>query len=287
MKKLVSERNFIKSIVTHMTSGIITLDEAGKVTWFNPYSEDVFKIRPEDALGKHYQDVFAGLPTWVEVVDRYLHEKDQARASLQYHSVFQDGKEKVLAVHCSRICQDRQEQGILVLFVRDVTQRKQMEEHIRRSDRLVSLGVLAAGIAHEVRNPLTGISLVMDDLHDHLRDRPQDRDLIQKCLQEIDRLENLISGLLDFAVPSGRVRLQVRPLGDVLQHTLFLVTKLCKNQRISLSVHADEDLPLLNLDTERLRQALLNLLLNAIKAMPDGGIVQVELKNVAEEQSLL
>lgn len=285
--ELVSERNFVKSIVTHMTNGIITLDESGKVTWFNPYSEDVFRIKPEDALGKHYQDVFSGLPTWVEVIDRYRNDEDQTQASPQYHSVFQEGKEKVLAVHSSRIFQDQQQQSIFVLFVRDVTQRKQMEDHIRRSDRLVSLGVLAAGIAHEMRNPLTGISLVMDDLHDHLRDRPQERDLIQKCLMEIDRLENLISGLLDFAVPSGRVSLQVRPLGDVVQHTLFLVRKLCKNRKISLSVHSDEDLPLLNLDPERLQQALLNLLLNAMQAMPDGGSLDLQVKNVSKEESLL
>lgn len=285
--ELVSERNFIKAIVTHMTNGIITLDEFGIVTWFNPYSEEVFGIRPQDALGKSYRDVFKDLPTWVQAIDQYRNSEDVGQVSPQYHSVFHDGKEKILAVHYSKIRQDPPQQNIFVLFVRDVTQRKRMEDHIRRSDRLVSLGILAAGIAHEIRNPLTGISLVLDDLHDHLRDRPQERALIQKCVKEIDRLENLICGLLDFAVPSGRMSLQLRPLDEVVQHTLFLVRKLCKNQKISLSVDFEDHIPPLQLDPERFQQALLNLLLNAIHAMPTGGNLSLHVKNVSKEESLL
>ncbi|RPJ08672.1 MAG: GAF domain-containing sensor histidine kinase [Deltaproteobacteria bacterium] len=285
--RLIAERNLIQSIVTHMTNGIVTMDEWGKVTWFNPYSENVFNIRQEDALGKHYREVFAAIPSWIEVIDHYLASQENEKPSLQHHSVLQDGKEKVLEVHFSTIYQEKQNQSILLLFIRDITQRRRMEDHIRRSDRLVSLGVLAAGIAHEMRNPLTGISLLMDDLHDHLRDRPRERDLIQRSLQEIERVENLINGLLDFAVPSRAVNLEVRPFGDVLKNTLFLVKKLCKNQDISLSIDTDDSLPLLNLDAEKLQQALLNLLLNAIQAMPDGGDLSLGVRTIPAEDSLL
>jgi signal transduction histidine kinase len=158
---------------------------------------------------------------------------------------------------------------------------------LRRSDRLISLGVLAAGFAHEMRNPLTGISLLLDDLHDHLGDRPEERDMIQKSLKEIDRLENLIDGILDFAAPSRRTHLVVRPVGEVVQATLFLVNKQCKNQNIRLTVEVEDSLPPVNLDPERLQQALLNLLLNAIQAMPDGGTVSLEVSQVNGDATLL
>lgn len=285
--KLISERNFIRSIVTSMTIGIITLEGSGKVTWFNPYSETVFKIKPEDALGKHYEEVFAALPEWIKVIDRYLASPKSATVGLEYHSLFHEGAETVLEVHSSWIDQEKPHRDIFVLFIRNVTQRKRLEEHMRRSDRLASLGFLAAGIAHEMRNPLTGLSLVMDDLHDHLWDRHQERDLIRRSLDEIDRLENLIKGLLDFAVPSRVVNLEVRPLEGVLENTLFLVRKLCKDSKISLSVKTDESLPLLQLDPEKLQQALLNLLLNAIQSMPQGGSLNVEVKKVSPDESLL
>ena len=162
-----------------------------------------------------------------------------------------------------------------------------MEEHLRRSDRLISLGVLAAGIAHEIRNPLTGISLLMDDLHDHMHDLPRERELIRKSLQEIDRLENLINGLLDFAAPSKQIKLELRPLADVLLNTLFLVKKLCENNHISLLMNSQSTLPMLLLDPEKLQQALLNLLMNAIQAMPEGGDLRVEVKKVSAAESLL
>jgi PAS domain S-box-containing protein len=285
--KLVAERNFIKSIVTSMTSGIVTLDESGCVTWFNPYSESVFKIRPEDALGNHYRDVFKAFPDWVELIDSYLNSPEKVPGALDKRSVFQDGKESVLEVHFSRIDSPKPHQDIFVIFLRDVTQRTRMEEHIRRSDRLVSLGVLAAGIAHEMRNPLTGLSLLMDDVHDHLPDGSRVRDLVRRSLQEIDRLENLINGLLDFAVPSRQVNLEVRPVGEVLHNTLFLMRKLCKNHKVTLKGHVDKILPLLHLDADKLQQALLNLLLNSVQAMPHGGDLAVDVREVPAWESLL
>jgi signal transduction histidine kinase len=206
--------------------------------------------------------------------------------SLEHYSIFQEGREKILEVHFSTIHQEKQNKRVYLLFIRDVTQRKRMEEHIRRSDRLVSLGVLAAGIAHEMRNPLTGISLLLDDLHDRLDEMPRERELIQRSLHEMDRLENLINGLLEFAMPSRGVKLQVRPLMEVVDKTLFLVRKMCRNQKISLSIHGEEPLPLLHLDPEKLQQALLNLLLNSIQAMPDGGSLSVEVKTISSEESL-
>jgi signal transduction histidine kinase len=162
-----------------------------------------------------------------------------------------------------------------------------MEAHIRRSDRLISVGVLAAGIAHEMRNPLTGISLLLDDLHDHIEDRGENREMIQKALQEIDRLENLITGLLDFAAPSKPAQLTARPIRDVFRHLFFLIKKQCKNQNIKLTEHLEDALPQVNLDPERLLQALLNLLLNAIQAMPDGGEARIRVHNADATESML
>ncbi|MGC8491100.1 MAG: ATP-binding protein [Syntrophobacteraceae bacterium] len=284
---LLEQRNFVESIITHITNGIITLDETGAITWFNPYSEKVFGIDRQSAPGRNYRDVFAELPSWVEVIDRYLASSTGKQGPVEYRCPFPNAREKVLEVHLSTMYHERRMENVFLIIVRDVTQRKLMEEHIRRSDRLVSLGVLAAGIAHEIRNPLTGISLLMDDLHDHLEDLPKERELIRRSLQEIDRLENLTNGLLEFAVPSRQINLELRPVGEVVHNTFFLVRKLCKNNNVSLSLQSDEALPLLRLDREKLQQALLNLLMNGVQAMPEGGELKIEVTEVAAEESLL
>jgi PAS domain S-box-containing protein len=285
-RRFLAERDFIKSIFANITSGIITLDENRCITFLNPYSENAFRIQQKEALGKHYREVFGRLPSWLQVIDDFLQAREE-KQSLEHHLVFPDGKAIFLETHFSKIRQDDQRHIIDLLFLRDITARKRMEEHIRRSDRLISVGVLAAGIAHEMRNPLTGISLLLDDLHDHIEDRGENREMIQRALQEIDRLENLITGLLDFAAPSKPAQLAARPIQDVFQHLFFLIKKQCKNQNIRLIEHLEEALPRVKLDTERLLQALLNLLLNAIQAMPDGGEVRIRVNNVDAEESML
>jgi signal transduction histidine kinase len=230
--------------------------------------------------------VFGRLPSWLQVIDDFLQAREE-KQSLEHHLVFPDAKAIFLETHFSKIRQDDQRHIIDLLFLRDITARKRMEEHIRRSDRLISVGVLAAGIAHEMRNPLTGISLLLDDLHDHIEDRGENREMIQRALQEIDRLENLITGLLDFAAPSKPAQLTARSIQDVFQHLFFLIKKQCRNQNIRLIEHLEEALPQVRLDPERLLQALLNLLLNAIQAMPDGGEVSIRVNNINTEESML
>ena len=279
---LVAERNFIESIVTHITDGIITLDALGKITWFNPCSEMVFGRKRDEVLNQHYSEAFAPLPSWVDAIEKNL--SSPAGNSIEFRTLFQDGRERVLDVHFSSIRQERQDAFLII--VHDITRRKLMEEHLRRSDRLISLGVLAAGIAHEIRNPLTGISLLLDDLHDHLHEMPEERALIQRSLQEMDRLENLINGLMDFAVPSRQMKFELRPLGGVLENALFLVKKLCKNNKISLSVRMEESLPRLRFDSEKMQQALLNLLMNAIQAMPEGGELRIEARSISPAEHI-
>jgi len=111
--------------------------------------------------------------------------------------------------------------------------------------------------------------------------------MIQKALSEVERLENLVNGLLDFAAPSRRLRFVVQPVEEVIKNTLFLIHKQCRQQNIRLVVQVADPLPPLHLDPDRFRQSLLNLLLNAIQAMPDGGDLALHVDQVLEDQSLV
>lgn len=285
-RHLMAERDFVQSIFSNMTTGIITLDEARRVTSLNPYSERVFNISQQETLGRHYREVFRDYSSWTGLIDERLLADENGKQALEHLLVFPDGQSKSLEVQFSKIRHGERKHTVYLLFVRDITSRKQLEEHIRRSDRLISLGVLAAGIAHEMRNPLTGISLLLDDLHDHLNDGRHSREMMKRALQEIDRLENLITGLLDFAAPSEPVQLIEHSVGDVLQKMVFFIKKQCKNQRVKLTVDIEESLPEVRLDPERLQQALLNVSLNAIQAMPDGGSVTLTVHRVGADESL-
>ncbi|BCR05717.1 hypothetical protein DESUT3_27860 [Desulfuromonas versatilis] len=141
-------------------------------------------------------------------------------------------------------------------------------------ERLASLGRLSAGIAHEVRNPLTGVSLLLDELHDRLLSQPTDQALIRRALGEIERLEELVGELLNFAA-HPQVTLEPGAIGEVLRDTLFLVKKQCQRAGVAVVEEVGENLPGLLLDARKLKQAFLNLFTNALDAMPQGGTLRV------------
>ena len=172
------------------------------------------------------------------------------------------------------------EAGLLTEIVgvsRDITQRRQHEARLfqiqaqlLQSEKLASIGQLAAGIAHEIRNPLTGISLLLDDLHDRAPLSNNERELLRKALDEIERMERLITSLLSFAAPP-RAELRSGDLSKAVASLVLLVRRPCEKQGVVLKLDLDNELPPCRFDAEKLQQALLNLVKNALEAMPDGG----------------
>ena len=140
-------------------------------------------------------------------------------------------------------------------------------------DRLASLGKLSAGIAHEVRNPLTGISLLLDDLHDHAALATNDQNMIKKALAEIERLDRLISALLNYSSPV-RADFRMSDLNSVVNDTILLIQRQCSRQKVAITFEAGT-VPPFCFDPEKIKQALLNLIKNALEALPQGGEIQI------------
>jgi len=157
--------------------------------------------------------------------------------------------------------------------MRDETEKEELREEMTRMDRLASLGKLSAGIAHEVRNPLTGISLLLDDLHDRTGLDADSKSLMSKALAEIERVERLIAALLNFASPP-KARFVEGDLNQVLQDTFLLLKRECERQKVEL-VFIPALLPSFPFDGEKIKQSLLNIVKNALEAMPEGGRIDV------------
>jgi signal transduction histidine kinase len=164
------------------------------------------------------------------------------------------------------------EQGLTVTL-RNETEKEKLREEMMRLDRLASLGKLSAGIAHEVRNPLTGISLLLDDLHDQAASGSDDQNMIKKALAEIERVERLINALLNYSSP---VRAEFREcdLNRVVCDTVLLMRRPCERQKVQLTLEEGE-LPPFRLDPEKIKQAVLNIIRNAQEALRTGGRITV------------
>jgi len=263
-KDIQRERDFKETIVENVDVGILTLDKDWHVTSLNGTAREILGESDKGYKGILLSQVFENVPELQKVLSG---SPGKERWS-QYVPLEKNGRSLTyrLALHPLSSGGD----GGHILTIEDLTERVSMRQQMARFERLASLGRLSAGIAHEVRNPLTGISLLLDDLHDRMLEHPDDQGLIQRALMEIERLEGLVNELLNFAsLPD--TRLAPGDVAVVLRDTLFLVNKQFEKQKVVLRQDVPEHLPLPRMDADRLKQAVLNLLTNALDAMPDGG----------------
>ncbi|QOX78891.1 HAMP domain-containing protein [Trichlorobacter lovleyi] len=262
---ILDERNFKESILESISSAITTFAPDGTLTSRNSTVESF--LGRSWPLGSHYATVFDGWEALPARIGRAFSEgSGYGREPLK---VEQDGRIRHFDVGIFPIG-EHAERGLTVTL-RDETIREDLREETVRLERLASLGKLAAGISHEIRNPLTGISLLLDDLHDRAQLGDKDREMLTKAMAEIERMERLISALLTFAAPP-RSRFAPGNPGEAAEDVVMLMQRACQRQGIVLNLERSP-LPNCLIDAEKIRQALLNLLKNALEALPLGGTI--------------
>jgi PAS domain S-box-containing protein len=270
-QEILRERNFKETIFENVETGLLTLDDNGRITSLNGPAARILGTAPH-AGSMDLEEVFKRWPEMLNAIRDGLNRTRNERWD-SYLNVDSNGKPLVFRLVLLPLAAGG-EQG-RILTVEEITERVELRKRMARMERMASLGRLSAGIAHEVRNPLTGISLLLDELHDRLLSHPADQDLIRRALHEMERLEGLVNELLNFA-SLPQARLEVGDIGVVLRETLFLIHKQCERNGVALEVEMTDPLPAIPSDPGRLKQAFLNLFTNAMDAMPAGGTLQVQ-----------
>ena len=264
---ILEEHNFKTSVLESISSAIITISPAGVLTSINGVGQEF--LAATAALDEKYTVVFSEWPEVLTRIDTVLQTNQGYGRELLSRLI--DGEMTYYDFGLFPIG-SHAELGLTVTL-RDETERERLREETIRLDRLASLGKLSAGIAHEVRNPLTGISLLLDDLHDKPGFSPEDKKMLSKALSEIERVERLISALLSYSSPV-RTAFREGDLTLVLNDILLFIRRQAEKQGVTLIVsHAP--LPQFRFDPEKIRQALINILKNALEALESGGIISI------------
>lgn len=272
---ILNERNFKESILESISSAILTFSPDGLLTSIN--ATGLRFLGSQVANGQHYRQIFAAWNSMDTRIEQRLRLKGPyGREPL---SIDQDGGMRYFEVGFFPIGTDAA-MGLTVTM-RDETEREKLRDEMMRLDRLASLGKLSAGIAHEVRNPLTGITLLLDDLHDRPDSAPEDRNLIKKAVEEIDRVERLINALLNYSSP---VRAEFRQcdLSQVISDTALLMRRPAEKSGIRIETACADGL-VFTFDPEKIKQALLNIVRNALEAMPSGGLIRIKTYRAAND----
>ncbi|MBD1399217.1 PAS domain-containing sensor histidine kinase [Pelovirga terrestris] len=277
-KEIISERNFKNTLFENIETGLITFDSQGRVTSANgPACRILQMSRPTD--NPAWQQLLNDWPELKITLDNWFNTSNCERKNSHPVYVPIERKGRKLTYRTALFPLSFRQQDGWLLTIEDLTERVNMRQQMARMDRLASLGRMSAGIAHEVRNPLTGVSLLLDELHDRLLGQQTDQLLIRRALEEIERLETLVTQMLRFSAAKAP-RLNDGRIGEVLSDSIFLLRNQCQRQQVRLIEQIASDLPVLLLDADRIKQVVLNLLNNALDAMPKGGDLTIRAEQV-------
>lgn len=264
-------QSYAQQVVESMVNGLISLDKQGNIVTMNRQAHHILGLAPNHQMeGKalreimtfHDFDLFTALDDGNTVIE---HETTCTNAA---------GQILPLSLSASQLIDDEGKQLGTVLLFRDLSDVKALEEQVKRSERLASVGKLAAGVAHEIRNPLGALKGFLQYFQRKLMLADQDKTYFTAMTHEIDRLNSVISNLLDFARPKEPV-LEPTHLTDLLEHVLTLIEGDLHAKQMQTSVDIQAEMPQIQVDHDQITQVVLNILLNAIHATGTGGSISL------------
>ena len=278
LKTLEAVKGLARNILHSLPTGIVTINGSGIITAVNPKAEAILGRPVAALLGNSYEEVFPEGDTISALLrdalkeNRHTHEKD-----FPYHekATGDTGTIRVTTVEL------RGEEGALdgvILQVQDVSELLILECRLRNAEKLAALHTLSAGVAHEIRNPLSALDLnahlLEEELHEQNVDSPKVSSYLNVVNVEIHRLKGILDSFLKFARPAS-VEMHEIQIEDVVAHIVQLFHYEAGERQVQLETAVGFGLPRVLGDETQLSQVLLNLVVNAVQSMPAGGVCRI------------
>jgi len=284
-RHLADVRTTSKAILESLAGGVLTLDVEARITIINRAAAKMLEL-PAQAPYPTFEEVARRHPPIADIIQRALSREEYVQ-DVDSSFVNSEGKNLVLRSTVSAQVDENGERVGLVVLVKDVSKIIALEQELRKRDRLAAAGSLAAGVAHEIRNPLSAIELNMRLLRDEVSHlavgRPDIDDYFEILSVETQRLNRITTSFLQLSRPDAvsRTKLRVR---DPLIRIIRLLEPEAREKRIEFRTEFRDDIEVLG-DATKLEQVCLNILINAMQAMPGGGEIRVTTRLRREEDA--
>ena len=280
ISRLRNLKDFNETILENINNGVLKTDRSGEIVFVNGRAREIIG---DAADGKLQFDELFRNPYGSGSLFEHLLSSTCRNHSMDGILSIPSGNPIPVRLNSTLLESDEYNGKSLVVVFEDLTAQKAMEEELRRADRLRSLGELSAGVAHEIRNPLTGIATTAQVLREMLEDDPDKIKYINVILEEIRRLDGIITSLLQFARP-----LTPRPselsISGIIDEAVMLVSDKAREAGVDICIETALEDDGCFLDRDQIKQVVLNLVMNAIEACEEGGGINVRLE-LAEDPS--
>ena len=265
-------KEFNENIVESINVGILAVDLADRIESWNTQMEAMYALSREEAIGQPLSKIFPR---------EFMNEFNRVRDESGVHNLYKfrlttrAGETRTANIAIAPLVSRNFSTVGRIILVDDFSDRVELEAQLMQAEKLSSIGLLAAGVAHEVNTPLAVISSYAQMLAKQVRGDERLGPLLDKITQQTFRASEIVNGLLNFSRTSG-TEFRELDLNQVIQDTLTLLEHQFKTSRVQLDISLEQELPCILGNPGKLQQVFLNLFLNAKDAMASGGVLVVK-----------
>lgn len=265
---LQNVQDYISNVIQSMPNGLISLDKTGKIETINRTAIKLLALEDSKVVGKNIRDTLPNCKSEALVQNN----SEKFEQNIECH--LNNGSTIPLNIISSKIKNELDENLGTVLIFTDLRELKSLEKAVERSERLASMGRMAAGIAHEIRNPLSSIRGLAQYLRNKFEKDSESHEYASVMISEVDRLNRVIQDMLNFAKPH-EPKLAPSNIESIISHSLKLIGAELSEKKINIILINDSEVPIVFADTDLLTQVFLNLFVNAIDAMDENGTIEI------------
>lgn len=270
-RSLAEMKTYTENLVESMADGLISIDNEKRIVTINRRAGEFLGERGTNLKGVKISEALG------RNIEVFLEEKNLPILGQDIEIQHPNAGKIPLSLSASRLKDEMGREMGSVLLLRDLREIRDLQEKVRRSERLASLGRLAAGVAHEIRNPLSSIRGFAQYFMNRLKGHEEEQGYASIMVKEVDRLNRVVTDLLDFARPKEPHR-ELQPLQNILSHSVKLLGPELRKKGVQVEEEYEPDLPPALVDCDQLSQAFLNLLLNSLESIEGGGKIRITLK---------
>ena len=272
VKKTLNEmKDYTSKLLETMDNAVISIDKNGVIKTYNRKSEEIFHKKRAEVLNKNCQNVLN-----LKIDGECLLRKTLSEKRNTSREIILNGK--ILDIATSFLTNEENEIVGLVAIIRDVTEIKSLNEEVARNKRLASLGKLSAGIAHEIRNPLSSIRGLAQFVYSSFKKNDARKEDLDTIIQEVDRLNLLIVQVLDFA-KIKKLNLSQFSINELVVKIVEFLKLEIKNKKIDFHLSLSQDISSICADENQVRQIIMNVVINAIQAIKINGKIKITTEN--------
>jgi PAS domain S-box-containing protein len=273
----VQEKGLLETVFQSIQEGVIVIDGSGRLNYANKAAERLMGFSFETAEGRPVSSYLRGID-WDRILK--LDESEWSKLLTQEIEITYPEHRFVNFYVVPLSSRSDAEKGALVIL-RDVTRDRQAEASLVESERLNAVKLLAAGVAHEIGNPLNALTIHLQLLEREIRKLPKTerenlKELVGVAKNEVSRLDLIITQFLR-AIRPAKPKFTLSRVENLLNETLTLIGPEMENRRIAIDINRSEPLPRIRMDRNQIKQAFFNIIRNAFQAMPDGGRLSISL----------